>query len=77
MAFATYKDIVSGSSGSSRGSKISTYQDIKKSITPAQFEENKKRLQETNEEDDRNCEESEDEEKKTSGAERFDGEYVS
>lgn len=48
MAFATYRDIVSGSSGSSKSSKISTYQDIKKSITPTQFEENRKKLQETN-----------------------------
>lgn len=48
MAFATYRDIASGSSGGSKGSKLASYQDIKKSITPAQFEENRKRLQETN-----------------------------
>lgn len=48
MAFATYRDIVNGSSGSSKSRKFATYQDIKKNTTPAQFEENRKRLQETN-----------------------------
>lgn len=48
MAFATYRDIVSGSSGSSKGSKLASYQDIKKSITPAQFEESRKKLREAN-----------------------------
>lgn len=48
MAFATYQDIVSGSS-KRKSSKVASYQDIKKSISPEQFQENSKRLREENE----------------------------